>query len=157
MDAADEKSAFAERLLEVCKEKGIRDGRGILTQLASLFGVSPNAARKWLRGAGLPEMDTCIAIAKWGEVNFEWLMTGRGPKRGVMIDTKVLAVGEAIGALNKQDRLELLDYLKYKIERSTTTLFTEAQSARYKTAVAAFEAEAVNRRPPPSPPAPTDR
>ena len=149
MSATDEKAAFAARLLEVCAEKGMREGRGILTQLAAEFGVSANAARKWIRGAGLPELETCIAIAKWGDVNLEWLLTGRGLKRGVTLDTRVLAVGEAISALSKEDRHELLDYLKYKIERNTTTLFTESQAARYRTAVAAFESDDINRRTPP--------
>lgn len=49
--------------------------------LAKIFGVSQKGARKWLEGEGFPTTETAIKIATWAGVQFEWLMTGRMPKR----------------------------------------------------------------------------
>lgn len=49
--------------------------------VAKQFGVTPNGARKWLEGESTPGYERCVEIALWADVRFEWLMTGRGPKR----------------------------------------------------------------------------
>ncbi len=73
------KTAFATRInlvadiLEI-PPKG--DNRQQL--LGKMFGVSQEAARKWLAGESLPQMEKCIEIAKKSNVSIEWLLTGRG-------------------------------------------------------------------------------
>lgn len=80
MDTA--RITFARRLNELCDEKGVppkHHARQIV--IGKLFDVSANGARKWLEGESTPQYETCVKIAEWAGVNFEWLMTGRGLKR----------------------------------------------------------------------------
>lgn len=75
-------SAFAARLNEICDDKGVPPkGRNRQAELGKLFHVSQKAARKWLEGEGFPTVPTGVEIATWGGVSYDWLMTGRGPKR----------------------------------------------------------------------------
>jgi transcriptional regulator with XRE-family HTH domain len=145
----DEKSAFAGRLHEVCTDKGLPAERGRQSALATLFNVSPNAARKWLLGTGLPELEVAIRLAKWGQVNLEWLLTGRGPKRGAIFETKAIVLGEAIEELPEADRQQALDFVRYKLERSSTALLSGERLARYMTMLDAF---AKTPKPPTPPP-----
>lgn len=100
----DVKGAFAARLREVCVGKGLPAGRGLQTELAKLFEVSPNAARKWVLGLAVPEMEMTIRIAKWGDVNIEWLLTGRGPKHGNKIPARALVVDEILRRGTPEER-----------------------------------------------------
>ncbi|MBB3227506.1 transcriptional regulator with XRE-family HTH domain [Luteibacter sp. Sphag1AF] len=61
---------------------GLKKGRGRTTQLADLFDVSRETARKWLNAEGLPELARQIDMAVRFGVNFEWLATGRGAPDG---------------------------------------------------------------------------
>lgn len=61
---------------------GVKKGRGRITQLADLFDVSRETARKWLSDLGLPELERQIDMATRFGVNFEWLATGRGSPNG---------------------------------------------------------------------------
>jgi transcriptional regulator with XRE-family HTH domain len=137
MNSVDEKGAFAARLNEVCSDMGLPAERGRQTGLAKLFKLTPNAVRKWLLGEGLPEMEVAIAIAKWGGVNFDWLMTGRGVKHGVNVDTKAIVLGEAIQELPEDERQQTIDFVRYKIERSTAALSAE-KIGRYMVMLDAF-------------------
>ncbi|MFM2399978.1 MAG: hypothetical protein RL341_2135 [Pseudomonadota bacterium] len=134
------KSAFAARLHEICEEQGLPlHGRQVA--LGQVMKVSQTAARKWLTGAGFPEVEKGIELARWGNVNFEWLMTGRGPKRGATIDTKALVLGEAIDAMPETMREQVLDYFRYKIETSSDSFIAQEQVARYVVAINAYKAK----------------
>lgn len=77
--AEDEKKAFATRLNKVADLLNIPPiGKNRQTAFGKKFGVSQEAARKWLSGESLPQLAKCIEIAKEAKVGFEWLMTGRG-------------------------------------------------------------------------------
>jgi hypothetical protein len=76
----DARLAFAERLIEICTEKKLRP-HGRQAALGRLFRVTQPAVKKWFDGTSLPDTEKTIEIAQWGGVCFEWLMTGRGPKR----------------------------------------------------------------------------
>ncbi|MGL4526325.1 MAG: hypothetical protein ACRCUC_05050 [Aestuariivirga sp.] len=105
--------------------------------MARIFGVTPNAARKWLLGEGYPEMEVAVKIATWADVTIEWLLTGRGSKRSSAIATKTLVLGEAVEALPVEERQQVLDFLGYKIERAGA-VFTRAKFARYMTMLDQF-------------------
>jgi transcriptional regulator with XRE-family HTH domain len=47
---------------------------------AKKSGISESLLRKYLSGESLPGLDKLNAIADIGNVNIEWLATGRGPK-----------------------------------------------------------------------------
>ncbi len=137
MNSLDERAAFAARLHELCDDQGLPSERGRQSALAAEFKVSPNAARKWLLADGLPELEMAIRIAKWGKVNIEWLLTGRGPKRGSIVETKAIVLGEALQDLPTEALQQTIDFIKYKIERSPT-LFTGEKLARYMAMLDAF-------------------
>ena len=74
-----EKIAFSERLNMVADMLNIPPkGENRQKLLGKMFGVSQEAARKWLAGEGLPQLQKCIEIAKKSSVSIEWLLTGRG-------------------------------------------------------------------------------
>ena len=137
----DELGAFAQRLHELCDDAKLPT-RGRQTRLAELFRVTPKAARKWLTGLGLPELEMSIRLARWGNVNIEWLLTGRGPKRGSLVDTRDLMLGEMVKSLPAVTRNEIADYLGYKIERGIPSL-AEEEKARYLHVIANYKTMAV--------------
>ncbi|SFW57874.1 MULTISPECIES: hypothetical protein [Luteibacter] len=73
---------FSQRLHVALDMAGVKKGRGRITQLADLFDVSRETARKWLSDLGLPELERQIDMATRFGVNFEWLATGRGSPSG---------------------------------------------------------------------------
>jgi len=77
----DEKAQFAERLNQACDLAGIPSGRGRRADLARMFNVSGESARKWLSGESIPKSSRVVQIALRLGVNGEWLLTGRGEMR----------------------------------------------------------------------------
>jgi transcriptional regulator with XRE-family HTH domain len=139
----DEKKLFAARLREICTDMGLPD-RGRQSALAAAFKVTPNAARKWLLGLGFPEPEVAITIAKWADVNFEWLMTGRGPKSGEHLPTRALIVDEVLRRGTSDERREVVNFLRYKLEHSEVPLAAE-ERARYEAALLTY-VDAPTRR-----------
>ena len=119
------KTNFAQRLGEICGEMHVPAERGRQTALAKTFGVSPNAARKWLLGDGMPELDMVVRIANWAGVTVTWLLQGVGPKRSDHAEMKVLVLNEVIEVMAAEDRKQVLDFIRYKIERSDPPLLGE--------------------------------
>ena len=56
--------------------------RGFARALGDIVGVSYKGAEKWLKGDGMPDMGNAAILAKRLNVQFEWLMTGRGRMNG---------------------------------------------------------------------------
>lgn len=82
MTAETEHRLFSARLNEICDEIGVPPkGKARQKDVAKRFGVSQNAARKWLEGEGFPKIETGLEMARMANVQFDWLMTGRPPKR----------------------------------------------------------------------------
>lgn len=76
-------AGFVARLNEALD--GIKDvprARGRRVALAKMMGMSGESARKWLAGETLPTMDNARQFAAKAGVQVDWLLTGRGPKRG---------------------------------------------------------------------------
>lgn len=131
------KSGFALRLRELCEDAALPE-RGRQTLLAKKFAVSQQAAKKWLSGESLPELDKVVAIADWGGVTVNWLLQGFGPKRGDHIETKSLILTEAIENLPTDSKQQVLDFISYKIERADG-LFVGERLAKYMTMLDAFK------------------
>lgn len=125
--------AFASRLHEICDEKGLPRERGRQTQLAEAMKVTPNAARKWLLGEGMPEMAMAIRLANWGGVNVGWLLQGDGAKRGSRVDIRTLLLEEALHELPATASTQALEFLRFTIARSEN--LAEEQRARYTVAI----------------------
>lgn len=117
MAQPDVKCAFAMRLDEVCDDLELpRTGRQ--TAMARRFGVTAGAARKWLLGVGMPELDKAIEIANAARVNVTWLLQGTGPKRGDEVDTTPGELIDAVQRLPDPDGQQVFDFIRYKIERA---------------------------------------
>lgn len=79
MTEADELTAFAARLNELCDAMDVPPkGKARQSAVAREFGVSQNGARKWLEAEGYPALSMAKRIATWAGVQVEWLLTGRG-------------------------------------------------------------------------------
>lgn len=73
---------FAKRLNEALDEHvDAAAGRQRRAWVATRFGVSVEAARKWLVGESTPDTARLSEIATELGVNVDWLLTGRQPKR----------------------------------------------------------------------------
>lgn len=73
---------FAERLNDLCTTAGM-PLRGRPDLLGKKFGVSREAARKWLQGKSWPTLAKRAEICAWANVSDLWLMTGSGDKHPV--------------------------------------------------------------------------
>lgn len=74
-----ELEGFRNRLIEACDDQKL-DPRSRQTEVASWFGIQPNATHKWFNGTGWPSMARAVMLARRLGVNTEWLITGRGQK-----------------------------------------------------------------------------
>jgi transcriptional regulator with XRE-family HTH domain len=133
-------SGFASRLSELCDEKDLPRERGRQTALAEAMGVTPNAARKWLLGEGLPKLEQCVTLANWGQVNVLWLIQGVGPKNSTYIDTKMLVLDEALHRLPSDAGRQVVEYLRYQVDR----YFAAEQRARYSVMLDVLNKELAN-------------
>lgn len=101
----DARLAFADRLIEICTEKKLKP-HGRQAALGRILKVTQPGVKKWFDGESLPDTDKLIELAIWGEVCFEWLMTGRGPKRiDELYPTKAIAhVAEIMQNMDIQEQ-----------------------------------------------------
>ncbi|MBK7492708.1 MAG: helix-turn-helix transcriptional regulator [Nitrosomonas sp.] len=79
MAKTEEKIAFSKRLAELCEEKGLKD-RGRQTALRKVCGLKQQSVNKWFNGEAVPEYENSVALCKYFNCHYEWLMTGRGEK-----------------------------------------------------------------------------
>lgn len=149
MPHTDVKADFARRLHDVCDDLGLVSGRGRQTALANHFGLTPNAARKWLLGIGMPELDKAIEIANAARVNVLWLLQGAGPKRGEAFDTAPGELLEAVQHLPANEGQQVFDFIRYKIERADGW-YAADKLANYMLMLDKFTASPP--APPPTPP-----
>lgn len=91
-------SSFAARVNEVCDDLRLPT-HGRQTALAQRMGLTPNAARKWLRGEGMPEMATAVKLAQLANVSVLWLLQGVLPKRPGHVEIRGLVIIEALNDL----------------------------------------------------------
>lgn len=139
------KTSFAQRLLELCVDKGLPE-HGRQTQLAKQFRVSQQAAGKWLTGRSWPSTETLAEMADWGAVNINWLWQGVGPKRGTRVDAKALVLDEAVHLLPPELGTDLIDNLRAKLVRVGKLKVSEPDG-RYAVMLDAYEKDIARRRP----------
>ncbi len=80
MNSSDEaKVAFAKRLNEILDKKGYTPrGRAQRLKREAGFDISDRAINKWLKAETLPDHHNIEALAKFLNVNFNWLAAGQG-------------------------------------------------------------------------------
>ncbi len=124
--------SFAARLDEVCDDMELPE-RGRAKALGALFGVSYQAAQKWLDGLSFPTTETVIDVATWADVNVNWLLRGSGAKREAPANATIV-VAQAIEVMNEQDRLQVVEFIKFKLSRCEGP-FARGERARYAAAL----------------------
>lgn len=85
----DAKIAFAKRLNDTLTEKGYTQ-RGSAQRLKreAKFKISDRAINKWLKAETLPDHHNIEVLAKFLDVNFNWLAAGQGEKTAKPPSTK---------------------------------------------------------------------
>lgn len=83
-------------------------GHESLASFGRRCGISEGGIRKYLNGAS-PSTENLVAMADVGNVNIEWLATGRGPKQRGAAHSIAPAPSQAPSTINVADleRLEL--------------------------------------------------
>jgi transcriptional regulator with XRE-family HTH domain len=132
---------------EVCDDLQIPAGHGRQSSLGRMFGVTAKAARKWLEGEGYPEMDLAIRIADRAKVNINWLLQGVGPKSSVSDDQQAIALAETVESLPANDSQQVLDFIRYKMERADGPLAGE-RLTRYMKMLDSFASDMARKRDP---------
>jgi transcriptional regulator with XRE-family HTH domain len=132
METSNAKASFAARLTELCEDMGVAEW-GRLRVLGKLFGVSPQAAKKWLDGQAFPSTETVLAIAAWGRVNINWLLQGQGPKLADAPAATITAA-EGIEELPETDKQQVLEFMLYKFHQPQGW-FAEERLARLDAAL----------------------
>lgn len=114
---------FANRLNEICDEMGLPEKfKGRQVSLAEIFykitgeKITPNAARKWIEGEGLPSTDKISILSRWANVESEWLISGYGEKRTIKahqyahdsIMYKIIHVAEEMSEYKRNLAFELM-------------------------------------------------
>lgn len=117
MQADREKKQFSERLIRALRDSDLRD-KAQKEQGKALGAVSGTTVHYWLTGQKMPDIAHAVLISKRLAVNFEWLMTGRGPmrlKEGISPQgLRLLAVFEG---LPDKEKGEVLAYAAFVIDR----------------------------------------
>lgn len=67
--------AFADRLREVMKEKGL-----LQKDLAEMADTSDQSVSNWIHGTAKPYPKTLIPLCSRIGINAQWLLTGEGPR-----------------------------------------------------------------------------
>lgn len=110
---------FADRLDQALTLAGVPRGRSRNGKLATLFYVSRETARLWLKGR-LPALPKLREMARRLDVSLDWLATGRGHPRLAATADKAAPVGDAI----ENELFNLIRLMTPKRKRALLALLT---------------------------------
>ena len=118
---------FSQRLNQVADLLKVPPvGKNRQSVMGKMFGVSQEAARKWLSGEGMPQLAKCIEICNKANISIDWLLTGKGQMlvAGYNLSNEMTA--------HLQVMQQLPDYARTEVIRDaikTAELITKAQAA----------------------------
>jgi hypothetical protein len=78
------------------------------TAAADLVGLKQPSVQEWKKPGGYPTMENAVTLAHKLNVNVEWLMTERGPKRPAPTDSYAQLLWSMWTDLNEGDKRELV-------------------------------------------------
>jgi transcriptional regulator with XRE-family HTH domain len=78
------------------------------TAAAELIGVKQPSVNLWKEPGGFPTMDNAVKLAARLDVNVEWLMTERGPKKPAPTDSYAQKLWSIWTDLTEGDKRELV-------------------------------------------------
>lgn len=126
--------AFSSRLHLICDDLQISPARGRESQFAHMFKVTPNAARKWLRAEGMPELSRAIEICERANASVLWLLQGVGERRLDANSAPTSSLNEVVAALPSAARADVFEFVRYKLDRSAP-LLAEEERVKYSQAL----------------------
>ncbi len=136
--------AFAQRLTEICVDKGVKD-HGKQRFLAGLLKVSQPAVGKWFNGDSFPELDKMVQLADWASVNLDWLMTGRGPKQRSSSLAARSWILEALDDMVVDRTQATLVFYGFQLQNSSTLIASE-KLARYLSMIDEFKRDMASKK-----------
>lgn len=101
-------------------------GKNRQSIMGKMFGVSQEAARKWLSGESMPQLAKCIEICTKANVSVDWLLTGKG---GIHYEPEYSLTNEMVEHLKVMQQLP--GYARTEVIRDaikTAELITKAQA-----------------------------
>lgn len=110
--------------------------------LAEQVGVSPQAVTKWIQTGQISRENAQAAAPVLG-LSLDALLAGASIEGA--------QIGEAIGELPEGNQQEVLDFIRYKFERSEG-LIAGDRAAHYVAMIDRIKADMAARRTPPPPP-----
>lgn len=96
-----------ERIEEALRE---RLPRVPVTQahVAGVLKIKPPSVNEWKKPGGFPTIENSITLAKYLNVNVEWLLTERGPKRPLPQDALAQKLWEFWPSLDDATKVDLI-------------------------------------------------
>lgn len=114
---------FSTRLNRALDRSGFIQGRGRRQQLASVLGVSGEAARKWLSGESMPSMQHATHLARIACAEVDWLLTGRSSAPPTLPDLPNVSPGPPL-----RGRVPLVSWVQAGDEREAIDLLPPGQA-----------------------------
>lgn len=113
-------------------KEALEDKRLPATQayVAKKLGLSQPAVHLWTKPNGYPTLENTISLAEHLDVNVEWLLTERGPKRPLPQDATAQRLLDAWSKLSEGDKRELIGTALGMLRRADT----EATPKEYRRA-----------------------
>lgn len=117
---------FWQRVEEALRERGLPTTQ---VYVARFLHIKPPSVHEWTRLGGFPTIENTISLAEHLNVNVEWLLTERGPKRPLPNDSAAQRLWEAWLRLADGDRRELLGMALGMLRRTGEPTTDERRSA----------------------------
>lgn len=133
-------SEFWERLTKALDRAGLPVSQ---MGLAKKLKMSQGSIQRWVRGTGLPTLDTTVQLSEMTGCCVEWLLTGRGPER--LLDPKS-PLGEILAlfqSVTEEAQAEILKFARYQ----RTISFTGDQKRRSAFQVGLMKKTSVAAKP----------
>lgn len=100
-----EKRTFWERVEEALRERRLPTTKAyVATQLR----ISPPSINEWTKPGGFPTIERAATLAKLLNVNVEWLLTERGPKRPLPQDAAAQELWKLWPSLDDETKVKLV-------------------------------------------------
>jgi hypothetical protein len=139
----EHRQKFGQRMQEICNDRKAPERpyareNWLAEQMRPFFEITSHAARKWLLGEAYPSPDKAEVLTNWGNVTYEWLMTGRGSKRPGDVPNNVVNESRAHNdyanesvemsmlkavflQLPTDKQMEVIEYAQYQFHRQNDT------------------------------------
>jgi hypothetical protein len=82
--------------------------------LAKKLQMSQGSIQRWVRGTGLPTLETTVQLSAMTGCCVEWLLTGRGPERPLDPGSPLGELMALFQAVSDEGQAEILKFARYQ-------------------------------------------